>query len=275
MKDKDRFKIAYFIGNRQEIFVTEFGYSMRHSGIKVGPSTREFYVLHFELCGNSQLGELDIERGDAFILSKNKVHSFRATERSERYWICFGGSRADEILSCFGVPTDSNACFKVSNSKLLERDFSQLFKLACEHENSEEGEIYALSALMSILPRLSNIKKTSNSPIDDYVSRAEKYIKQNCQRNLKMRDVAARLCISEKHLYRLFVEKRGLSPKAMFQKLRMEKSERLLIETKMTISEIALATGFSSSARFYQAFVKFYGISPTKFRAQSLQITDA
>jgi len=272
MEDKDRFKIAYFVGKRREIFVTEFGYSMRHGAKKVGPSTREFYVLHFELRGNSELGELDIERGDAFILSKNKVHSFRTTELSERYWICFGGSGVEAILSGFGIPTDSDACFKVCNPQLLERDLSQFFKLSCEHENSDEGEMYALSALMSILPRLLGAEKISNYTIDDYVSRAEKYIKQNCHRNLKIRDVAARLCISEKHLYKLFVEKTGVSPKATFQKLRMEKSERLLIETKMTISEIASATGFSSSARFYQAFVKSHGVSPTQFRAQSSRL---
>jgi len=268
MKKSDVFKIAYFVGKRNELFVTEFGYSKRNSAKRAGPSTREFYVLHLEVDGDCELEELDIRRGEAFLLSKNSVHSFRALENSARYWICFGGTRAEELLSIFDIPIDTHVHFSVSDPEELSSELSRLFRLACEYENSDAGEAYAISALMSILPRLSVINKSAHSSDFDYVSQALRYMKQNCGRNISMEYVAARLCISEKHLCRLFCEKLSISPKAAFQKIRMQKAERLLCETKIRISEIAEATGFSSQNRFSQAFIKEHGISPTNFRLQ-------
>ena len=266
MKSEDKFKIAYFIGRSREIFVTEFGYSKRHAVKVAGPTMREFYVLHFELSGKSELGELDIEAAEAFILPKNQAHSFRTTEPSERYWICFGGDSAEELLKLFGIPNSSHARLSVSNPKELLISISRLFSLACEYENTYEGEAYALSALMSMLPRLAVVEESRRPISDDYVSLAIRYMQQNCQRNVKMQEVAARLCISEKHLCRLFVESLSLPPKAVFQKFRMDKAESLLLQTKLLISEIAASCGLSSASRFSAAFIKSHGISPTAFR---------
>lgn len=266
MEKKRVFKIAYFMGARPELFVTEFGYSERYRSKRVGPDTRGLYLLHFEVKGQCEFGDFDVREGDACLLAADLVHAFRIVGQSTRYWFCFGGTRAAELLRIFGLPTDRHARLRVEGSQELFAELARAFALARKHRDTAEGEAYALSALMSALPRLSVVQDSHLSSTDDYVSLALRYMRRNCHRALSMREVAQRLSISENYLCRLFVNQTGASPKAHFQRMRLEKAKLLLRETEMSVSEIAAATGFASPTRFSQAFSKAMGLSPTAFR---------
>lgn len=271
MEKKNVFKIAYFTGERRELFVTEFGYSERYRGRKVGPDTRGLYLLHFEVDGDCECGEFNVQAGDAFLLAADLVHAFRVVDRSTRYWLCFGGERAGELLSAFGLPVDRHAHLRIHDPKELFAELAHYFALSRAHKETDEGEKYALSALMSALPRLAVREDTPHSLSDDYVSRALRYMRRNCHRNLRMEDIAAQLSISEKYMRRLFVQRVGEPPKVHFQRLRMEKAKKLLLETEMGVSEVAAATGFSSASRFSQAFSEAFSLSPTAFRERAGQ----
>ena len=48
--------------------------------------------------------------------------------------------------------------------------------------------------------------------------------------------------------------------------VRIREAKRLLLETQMTISEVALAVGYSSASFFIRSFKKTEGISPSEYR---------
>ena len=58
----------------------------------------------------------------------------------------------------------------------------------------------------------------------------------------------------------------SLSPAAFFNRLRLKSAERLLKDTNLSVQEIGLRTGYSSSASFSRSFKKFSGKSPISFR---------
>ncbi len=60
--------------------------------------------------------------------------------------------------------------------------------------------------------------------------------------------------LGPRQLNRLFREKLGQSTMNFYLGLRLDKARELLIQTPMSAAEIALATGFSSSAHFSQSF---------------------
>src|SRR5437660_2363297 len=62
--------------------------------------------------------------------------------------------------------------------------------------------------------------------------------------------LAARLGIGARHLDRLFLAHVGASPIAVAQTRRLHFAKRLLDETNLQITEIALAAGFGSVRRF-------------------------
>ena len=81
--------------------------------------------------------------------------------------------------------------------------------------------------------------------------------------------VAARLGVSDRHLRRIFEVHLGVSPLQYLQTRRLLCAKQLLTDTRMPITEVALASGFSSLRRFNAAFVQHYRMAPTRLRRDS------
>jgi len=83
--------------------------------------------------------------------------------------------------------------------------------------------------------------------------------------------LAGRLGIGSRHLLRLFVRHVGASPLAVAQTRRLHFAVRLLEETRLPITEIAMAAGFGSSRRFNDAFRHTYRRAPRELRRAGLR----
>ena len=78
--------------------------------------------------------------------------------------------------------------------------------------------------------------------------------------------------VSARQLNRLFREKLGTSTMTFYRDLRLEKARSLLTSSSLSITNIALATGFSSSAHFSKAHGERYGLSPSEARRAALEL---
>jgi AraC family transcriptional regulator of adaptative response / DNA-3-methyladenine glycosylase II len=81
--------------------------------------------------------------------------------------------------------------------------------------------------------------------------------------------LATRVGVGARHLHRLFVQHVGASPIAVAQTRRLHFAKRLLDETDLAITQIALAAGFGSLRRFNDAFQRTYRRSPRELRKRS------
>ena len=80
---------------------------------------------------------------------------------------------------------------------------------------------------------------------------------------------AERVGIGARHLNRLFVRHVGASPLAVAHTRRLHFAKRLIDETRLPITQIALASGFGSLRRFNDAFIKAYARAPREIRRRS------
>jgi AraC family transcriptional regulator, regulatory protein of adaptative response / DNA-3-methyladenine glycosylase II len=78
--------------------------------------------------------------------------------------------------------------------------------------------------------------------------------------------VAARLGISERHVRRAFGAEFGVSPVAFAQTQRLLLAKRLLTDTRLPVTEVALASGFNSLRRFNALFKERYRLQPKQLR---------
>jgi AraC family transcriptional regulator of adaptative response / DNA-3-methyladenine glycosylase II len=78
--------------------------------------------------------------------------------------------------------------------------------------------------------------------------------------------LAGRLGIGARHLRRLFIEHLGASPVAVAQTRRLLSAKRLIDETDMPLTAIAMSAGYGSIRRFNAAFLASYGRSPRELR---------
>jgi AraC family transcriptional regulator of adaptative response / DNA-3-methyladenine glycosylase II len=78
--------------------------------------------------------------------------------------------------------------------------------------------------------------------------------------------LAERLGMGERHLRRLFVQHLGASPIAVAQTRRVLFAKQLIHETRMPMTEVALAAGFGSLRRFNEVFLELFHRPPSALR---------
>jgi AraC family transcriptional regulator, regulatory protein of adaptative response / DNA-3-methyladenine glycosylase II len=81
--------------------------------------------------------------------------------------------------------------------------------------------------------------------------------------------LAERLGIGERQLRRLFLQHLGASPIAVAQTRRVLFAKQLLHETRMPMTEVALAAGFGSLRRFNETFHSLFHRPPSAIRRKS------
>lgn len=79
--------------------------------------------------------------------------------------------------------------------------------------------------------------------------------------------------VSARHLRRVFVEEIGKTPKQLSFENRLNLARKLIVETALPITEIALASGFHSIRRFNDAFKDRFKKNPTEIRRNKMMGT--
>jgi AraC family transcriptional regulator of adaptative response / DNA-3-methyladenine glycosylase II len=98
------------------------------------------------------------------------------------------------------------------------------------------------------------------------VARALREITEGALDDDGVRRLAARLGVGDRHLRRLFIEHLGAPPVAVAQTHRLLSAKRLLDETGLPITAIAMASGFGSVRRFNETFRRTWNRSPREQR---------
>jgi two-component system response regulator YesN len=105
--------------------------------------------------------------------------------------------------------------------------------------------------------------KTSKSY---YVEKMIKYICDNYQRDINIKDVADSLAISESHISRLFKSEVGYTFVDYLTYYRIKKAICFLRDPDVKIYEIAEKIGYKDQRYFSVIFKKLVGVTPKEFR---------
>src|SRR5882762_8153961 len=94
-------------------------------------------------------------------------------------------------------------------------------------------------------------------------------IEEHALSSAKVSDLAASLGVSDRHLRRVTESELGVSPIELAQTQRLLLAKRLLGETRLSLTEIAFASGFGSVRRFNALFKSRYGLNPRSLRGHA------
>ena len=89
-----------------------------------------------------------------------------------------------------------------------------------------------------------------------------------------LQGLATQLGITDRHLRRVFGAAFGVSPVAYAQTHRLLLAKRLLTDTALPVTEVALAAGFGSLRRFNTLLRTRYGMAPSQLRRQRPALPD-
>lgn len=98
------------------------------------------------------------------------------------------------------------------------------------------------------------------------VRRLMEAVENDYNKDLTLRNLAEQFCANSVYLGRLFKEETGQTFTMYLNSVRMREAKRLLLETDMTIADIASAIGYASTGYFVNQFKKMFSCSPREYR---------
>jgi len=151
------------------------------------------------------------------------------------------------------------------NSSLSMEINSQNLKLVQEAKTIEE----LTDIIHTITDRVSNtISSFRGIPHAAALRKAENFILENYTRKISLKEIADIAGLSPPYFSTIFKEEMGENLSKYLNRLRVEKASHLLLETNMSLSEIAACCCFEDQSWFSKIFKAYTGISPGKYRIQ-------
>ena len=90
----------------------------------------------------------------------------------------------------------------------------------------------------------------------------------NLEEPMSLDELAQHVQLSRRQLERLFQKHLSCVPTRYYLELRLAKARQLLLQTSMSIVDVAFASGFVSAPHFSKCYRDFYGIPPRDERRQ-------
>lgn len=105
-----------------------------------------------------------------------------------------------------------------------------------------------------------------SSPDEKFLKRVINVIEKNIDNiELDVDSLSQQIGVSRTQLYRKIAALTDMSAKEFVRDIRLKRATQLIVQDKLTISEIALKTGFNDISYFRKCFKEKYGMSASEF----------
>lgn len=164
--------------------------------------------------------------------------------------------------------------------RMLESEIEMYRDLSCQLDSLLLGQAQQL-LLSHLLRTYSNVAAVRLHELDrskggcalrpPLLRRITDYIHTNLAGEIRLRDLAKQVHLSEAHFIRAFHAATGGTPYQYVLEKRLDASARLLrSDPRLSIAAIAKRAGFKSQSHFATKFKSRYGISPRHYRSSTL-----
>ncbi len=110
-----------------------------------------------------------------------------------------------------------------------------------------------------------------NRPESRGLQAAVRYMSNHYAEPLEIRQIAVHSGLSHSQFNRRFRAIYRMSPSVYLQRVRVHEASARLVDSDVTLSQIALDVGFYDQAHLTRTFKRFLGVSPSEFRRIQLQ----
>ncbi|CAN5765171.1 helix-turn-helix domain-containing protein [soil metagenome] len=128
------------------------------------------------------------------------------------------------------------------------------------------GEVEAYFSRVSVGLKESGRRRKAVPPAVQRVEEITVYLGERYRDEISVDEVANAMKLHPKYLLTLFRQACGMTLWEYVTRLRLAHAQRLLLTTDRTVLDVAMEAGFGSASAFYQAFRKYEGRSPAKYR---------
>ena len=210
----------------------------------------------------SMLGKNDIiTNNDIYLFPAHITSKRNVLEHISYYALQFDINPAS--MDAFNIPSGKTT---IPDKKRLSSNL-QLLDYYLDKNDTLSNNV-KLHILFDILYQISlnpvsSLPKLINDPAVNY---AINYIKENYTSKISLSDIAKELCITTSGLIYKFKKHLGITPLEYIIDLKTNHAKNLLLQTTMSISQIAEECGYDNMYYFSNSFKKATGFPPSVYR---------
>lgn len=231
-------------------------------------------VLEGSVTADVDCREYRIDAGEGVLVFPNRLHGF-STPESSRSLICiFDSGFCPDFQKLFqsGIPVPP--CFPPESlSAHGSLALRELLKLAAEFDLSQRLPKTAVSYAQGYLTLLLTdiFAALSLAPESGYSDPGLEqqlllYIDSHYTEDLTLELLSRRFGVSPFRISRIFSERLHSSLPHYINSRRLEYAKDLLTNTGLSVTRIALDSGFGSTRTFFREFKRACGVSPGEYR---------
>lgn len=245
----------------------------------------DFYGISYMISGERLIYSQDfttiVRAGELTFIPKNVYRrtTYISNAPYERILLKFTDSMVEDLLKTIGADSFNELCEehvirfeKETQVKIL----SILNEMEQEWNHyNEYSELLLKGLLNRLIITCLRERIISGSHIlslekkHDCLADAIKYIKTHLRENPSLEETARHINISASYLSKLFINHLHTSFSAFLLNEKILYAQRLLVDSRLSMTDIALESGFSSNAYFSDCFKRVTGMSPLKFRKEN------
>lgn len=215
----------------------------------------------------------DVRSGDIMVLDSDVLHG-SVMDGTEQFSMTVLGIKNLHIKG----KNPNHLLEKNMNPIIATSDYFPIIKQYCKLLNDlikepkkdciSEAANYINASLIAVLQKLIIAKGTAKVQNHDYNLgiKIKDFIDQHYREDLKLADIAEALHINPYYLSHTFKKLLGYSPIQYMIHRRIGEAQNMLINTDLTITEIALHCGYNNSNYFQVVFNSTVGMPPGKYR---------
>ena len=100
----------------------------------------------------------------------------------------------------------------------------------------------------------------------DVIFKITAYVKNNYMKKITLDDIADNVYLSRTYISRIFREEMKVTLTKYINKIRIDKSKQLLLDSSLTLADVANLTGFDDQSYYSKTFRSITGMSPGRYR---------
>lgn len=209
-----------------------------------------------------------INGGSVIILRKGEWHRYKPTKEIgwTEYYIGFNGKLADFFLQEQHELRDLQVV-ALGDQEVLIDTFHKIFDLA--NNESPCFQQIASGLIIKLLGYILALEKQKSFVGDNVkmiVQEICMYIREHVEEKFNFEDLVQKYDISCSHLRKMFRQYTGKSPHQYYLDMKIIRAKELIVNTRMSVKEIAINLGFESIHYFSRLFKSKVGQSPSDFR---------
>lgn len=228
------------------------------------------YLISGRIIQNINGTEIESTAGSFHCLDQYDIHSFDIKEcfKINNIRIDFRKIPSSTLKLLHSIPFPYVGKFSKEQLKKVNEWFKIVYALQSTNEDYAAETVYSYITLIIIecLKSGKTLSTTDKKTQYHYVKSSVGYIELNYKNHITLEDVAKQLNITSNYLSQIFPKYSGCSFIEYLNSYRVEQAKNLIINTDLSLTEIALNTGFGSLCSFSRAFNKYEGYSAREFK---------